>query len=601
MGRGVVTGILAGLLCSAVGLAVISVILPPAGPPAPQVSAEAPGGSGGGALNASDAVPPAPGADKAPVAAQDAGYPPVTASGTGPGTAPEAAPEPAPGEGPGLAQSGAAPQPIAGLAPPMATSPTPETAPAMPASAAPAADQRTGQMAAPVLAPAEAATDAAPEAVAPDLAQGVAAASPAPVAEPAPGLDTATTDTHPTGAAPGQPPAPPAAMTAPDVAGTPAPQPAVQAAPTGPVVAAAAPAPAMPGSDGAETPTGTAPPALPVPDPAPAGAPAAGIAAPPPVLSITTAPSDQPIILVPPGAEAPAPAPDAGTGTGGDSALRPVPPIPPAANVVILTPGAQAQGGIVRAVPGVITNRLPQIGAPAATEAAAAAPAEPERPAFSRNAVDYSNPEGKPQLSIVLIDDGAPSLDRVALAATALPVTFAVDPTKPNAAQAARTYRDAGHEVLVLATAIPRLATPSDLAVTFADYFRTVGEAVGVMDLETGGFAANRQMAQRVTTILADDGYGMVTYAKGLNAASQMATTLGVPSAEVFNSLLLKNASDAALQHQLDRAAFRAAQEGRAVIVGQAGMNTLSMLDDWMHAPKAQTVTLAPITATFKK
>jgi hypothetical protein len=105
-------------------------------------------------------------------------------------------------------------------------------------------------------------------------------------------------------------------------------------------------------------------------------------------------------------------------------------------------------------VVGVVTGRLPRIGdAPETDPAAVTDPALLDL--TGRYARAFNNPQGKPVFAIVLIDRGDPGLDRAALAALPLPVTFVLDPTLPDVAGLANGCIAAGQEVAMLATAIP--------------------------------------------------------------------------------------------------------------------------------------------------
>jgi hypothetical protein len=105
-------------------------------------------------------------------------------------------------------------------------------------------------------------------------------------------------------------------------------------------------------------------------------------------------------------------------------------------------------------VDGVATGRLPRIGnAPEADPAAVTDPALLDQ--IDRYAHAFNNTQGRPVFAIVLIDRGDPGLDRAALAALPLPVTFVLDPTLPDVAGLANGCIAAGQEVAMLATAIP--------------------------------------------------------------------------------------------------------------------------------------------------
>ncbi|MFT3690110.1 divergent polysaccharide deacetylase family protein [Paenirhodobacter sp.] len=66
-------------------------------------------------------------------------------------------------------------------------------------------------------------------------------------------------------------------------------------------------------------------------------------------------------------------------------------------------------------------------------------------------------PGALPVMAVVLVDVGvaAGGLDRAAIKALDVPVTIALDPTRPDAAEAAADYRTAGIEVAILAPDLP--------------------------------------------------------------------------------------------------------------------------------------------------
>jgi len=118
------------------------------------------------------------------------------------------------------------------------------------------------------------------------------------------------------------------------------------------------------------------------------------------------------------------------------------------------SPADRPVTGFSGAVDGVATGRLPRIGnAPEADPAAVTDPALLDQ--IDRYARAFNNPQGRPVFTIVLIDRGDPGLDRAALAALPLPVTFVLDQTLPDVAGLANGCIAAGQEVAMLATAIP--------------------------------------------------------------------------------------------------------------------------------------------------
>lgn len=575
--RGFVSGVIWGGVVGAVGLAVASQLAPPANSPLPV--------PGSLAAPEADALPevaeaPASPVIEAPVQPQA----PATES-----SAQEPLPEVSEPEAPAVAE---APEgsggPIEGQMPAetalvetatdvgqgASDAPAGSEGPAeaeTPAASEDLAEAETPAEVAPVETPAEAVpvgtATGAGEANVPELQ----AASPAPASDltPPPGsefsrplpdvdpvlpgpdasvaLESAPVVTSPEAAEPASP----------DTSSTarPEPAPTAPAAPQAPGTEPAAPA-ALPGEVArAELPSGSAQPGAPAAEPLPG---ATDLPPPPPLTPEEEALLAQPRLITP------------------DAPLVPE------------TPAPEPEAGVT-------TNRLPRIGdVPAAAEEEAEAP--PPVQAFAR---EFDNPAGKPLFSILLIDTGGPDLDREALAALPFPVSFVIDPLAPDAATAAAIYRKAGQEVLMLATGIPQGATASDLEVTFAAHARALPEAVGLVDLPEAGFQGDRTLSAQVATLVADQGRGMVTHDRGLNAADQVARRQGLPAAVIFRRLDGEDEGAPAIRRYLDRAAFKAAQDGRVAVIGETRPETVQALVEWSVEGRAGMVALAPATAAM--
>jgi hypothetical protein len=267
-------------------------------------------------------------------------------------------------------------------------------------------------------------------------------------------------------------------------------------------------------------------------------------------------------------------------------------------------------------VKGVTTGRLPTITPDPAAEAALvspeARPAEPsvagtdlpelaaDLPPLQRFARSFENPGAKPLFAVLLLDQGDPDLRRAELAALPLPLSFVVDPMQPGAAEAAEIYRAAGQEVVMLATAIPRGATAADLEQSFAAIAPILPEAVALIDTADATFQDNRGLSAEVVTHLDAKGLGLVTFDRGLNAADQVARREGVPAATVFRSLDDEGEDSPLIRRYLDRAAFKAAQEGRVVVIGTAREATITALMEWAVEGRSASVALAPISAVMQ-
>lgn len=269
--------------------------------------------------------------------------------------------------------------------------------------------------------------------------------------------------------------------------------------------------------------------------------------------------------------------------------------------------GLAPSAGLTKTVDGVTTGRLPSIGSeakpeqPTETEAAAAAPeasVKDDRP-VAKYAREFSNDDGKPLFAVLLLDKGGADEDRAKLAALPFAVTFVIDPLDPGAAAAEAIYRAAGQEVVMLASGIPAGATAGDLEQTFQANAAVLQQAVAVMDIGAAGFQDNRPLATQVVPVIAAQGRGVVTFDKGLNAADQVARREGVPAAVIFRELDAAGEDTPLIRRYLDRAAFKAAQEGRVVVLGSTRPETVAALMEWTLEGRASSVALAPLTAVM--
>lgn len=278
-----------------------------------------------------------------------------------------------------------------------------------------------------------------------------------------------------------------------------------------------------------------------------------------------------------PAAAAPSPAPAPQTGVPEAPAAAPPP---------------------VRSRPGLGPSRLPGLGplSPPAAEAGDPAPAPP----IIAHARPFVPEPGRPRFAIILQDIGAAGMPREDLTRLPFAVTFAVDPYAPGASEAARAYRDAGQEVVILSAPLPSGATAGDLEQIFQALAFGLPESVALLDAPSGGLQEDRPMATLAIPILRAQGRGIVTHERGLGAAEQVAAREGLAQAGIFRSLDAAGESPEAIRRILDRAAFRAAQEGRVAVLGQTRAETVAVLLEWLVEGRGASVQLAPITAVMQ-
>lgn len=220
-----------------------------------------------------------------------------------------------------------------------------------------------------------------------------------------------------------------------------------------------------------------------------------------------------------------------------------------------------------------------------------------ERP-FVTHAEPFENLEGKPLMSIVLIEDIG-SVGVEALAEFPYPLSFAINPQDPQAQEKMAARRAAGFEVLMLAD-LPREATPQDAETALEVWRRQLPEAVAILEGVESGVQGNRPLADQVAAVAGSVGYGLVTQNSGLNTVQKLALRDGVPAGVVFRDFDGAGQDPRAIRRFLDQAAFRAGQEGAVIMLGRLQADTISALLTWGLQDRAGRVALAPVSASLE-
>lgn len=221
-----------------------------------------------------------------------------------------------------------------------------------------------------------------------------------------------------------------------------------------------------------------------------------------------------------------------------------------------------------------------------------------DAPPLTRYAAPFNNPEGKPIMAIVLIDD-AQSFGSEALATFPYPLTFAVNPNAPDAAEKMAAHRAAGFEVLALID-LPAQGTAQDAEVALAASFDNLSEAVGLLEGTQTGIQGNRGLSDQVSAFVGSTGRGMITQSNGLNTVQKLAVRNGVPAAVVFRDFDGAGQTPTVMRRFLDQAAFRAGQEGGVIMMGRVRPGTISALLLWGLQDRASRVMLAPVSAVLR-
>lgn len=214
-------------------------------------------------------------------------------------------------------------------------------------------------------------------------------------------------------------------------------------------------------------------------------------------------------------------------------------------------------------------------------------------------AASFDNPDLKPLMSIILIDD-AGAFGAEALQDFPYPISFAVSPSDPDAAEKMARHRAAGFEVLAMAD-LPEAASAQDAEVSLAVWLDTLPETVGILEGVETGIQGNRKLADQVAAIAANTGRGLITQDNGLNTVQKLAARNGIPSGVVFRDIDGARQDPKIMRRFLDQAAFRAGQEGTVVMLGRVRPETISALLLWGLEDRDNRVAMAPISAVMKR
>ena len=320
-------------------------------------------------------------------------------------------------------------------------------------------------------------------------------------------------------------------------------------------------------------------------------------AAPAPAPAATPAPEPAPAAT-----PAPEPAPSADAAPDTAETTEPAPEEDATDRPSVGTPATtlfeRADSRVSSRLPSVAGD--PQDDAGDQAEEAEAAEIPADAPPIIAHAAAFQNPEGKPLMSIVLIDRGDFSSAVEALSTFPYPVSFAIDPLQDGAAEAAARYRAAGFEVLALVD-IPEAAQATDVEVNLAAALTALPDVVAVMEGDGSGLQSSRAISDQAAAYLRDSGHGLVMYPKGLDTARKLAEKEGVPAVTLFRDFDANGQDANVIRRFLDQAAFKAAQEPASVVmVGRARPETVSALILWGLADRAGRVALAPVSALLR-
>jgi polysaccharide deacetylase 2 family uncharacterized protein YibQ len=223
--------------------------------------------------------------------------------------------------------------------------------------------------------------------------------------------------------------------------------------------------------------------------------------------------------------------------------------------------------------------------------------------ALKSNAVTYEIGD-RPLLAVILQDIGDKGLSVKQLKSLRAPITIAIGPDNPNAIARAAAYKDAGFEVIAMVpidrnSPLNSATNPGQIDAALETVFSNVPNAIGLMDNRLAMVQKNSRTADAIVKSFKQSGYGLITYAKGLNAVDRMAATSGVRTAKIARMLDANHENKALIIRYLDRVSLDAGRDGAAIVLGTTDKATVIALAGWLLSSKGQNVALAPASAVL--
>ena len=276
---------------------------------------------------------------------------------------------------------------------------------------------------------------------------------------------------------------------------------------------------------------------------------------------------------------------------------------------------AQGGGGVSLVAPGDVVVPPPRGPAPGAEAPSPARPPMPRRIVMDRDrdaarradvveaAADVAEAagdvaafvaDGRPMVAIVLVDGGVVSMPDDSIL-SAIPVAVAVDPAMPDAARRAAAHGAAGRTVVLAGTGAPAGAAPQDVEVALAAAIRLLPDGIALLDLSGGGSGGRIALPA-----LAEAGLGLLGGSR-LSIALRAARRAGVAAAGAARVIDPAATDPAAIRRALDRAAFEAARDGAAVIVGPLDPAMLAALAAWRAQGRGAAVQVVPLSAVLAR
>jgi polysaccharide deacetylase 2 family uncharacterized protein YibQ len=225
---------------------------------------------------------------------------------------------------------------------------------------------------------------------------------------------------------------------------------------------------------------------------------------------------------------------------------------------------------------------------------------DPEMPAYREFGAADIILDGKPMLSIILIDDAQRALGPDAISGLAFPVSIAIDPASPDVFEHGLEYLNKGFDVLAHG-GFAQNPTAQDIATGAEGILKDMPYTIGFLEQNKGSLQSSREAVKQLSTSAVLGGQGIVVHDKGFNPAISLADKAGVPALVITTDIDGAGQNISAIRRQLDGAAFKARQKGAVVLLGRLKPDTVTALLQWSLQSRAQSVAIVPVSQQMRE
>jgi hypothetical protein len=220
--------------------------------------------------------------------------------------------------------------------------------------------------------------------------------------------------------------------------------------------------------------------------------------------------------------------------------------------------------------------------------------------------VENSNPLvtlDTPFLSIILVDIGSAGVSQADLLRQTLPMSFAVDGSRSDAARVAGDYRAAGFETVAMLNAdeVEGLKTPDAVAQVAQAYLRSMPMALAIVDAPAARLQKNSRLFGSLLASVINDPPGVLTYKGGLNTAAKATQDVGLPTGMITRYLDETYESPSIIKRAIDRTTIEAAKNGAAILMAVATPAVLQGIEQWANSSAASKVELVPVSSSMTR